>query len=83
MTTAERAAQLSARIHRAMRKAAVTTIDFWHEVVYRNLPDERERGYFWAGHCGELPAQWTTLGDDPFYRLGAELRAIALGNRKP
>lgn len=73
-TPAERAAMLSARIHRRINDGGRPSMfdgEFWKD----EFPQERAA----AAH-GFLDM----AGDEeePFYRLGAELRAIVLGNRE-
>lgn len=78
-TPAERAAALSARIHRNLRKSPDGG---WSRVDHLWSEDEAlEFALGWWCDGPDLDGHLTS--SLPFARLGAELRAIALGNRKP
>lgn len=74
VTPAERAAALAARIHREInREGVMQRIDF------DGLADASDVCFFWHGFDF---GDGSLLRNTPFARLGAELRAIALGNRE-
>jgi len=76
MTAAERAALLSARIHREINAGRTPYVP----AVFKGLLSVgvfREIAAFDAGLMGNHPRD---TADHPFYRLGAELRSICLGN---
>lgn len=67
-TPAERAALLSARIHREINEGRK-----WTLLLSAIEPDDSDK--LCGGYCAD------GVYRNPFARLGAELRAIALGNR--
>jgi len=75
-TPAERAAQLSARIHRGLNHGGIASDnDTWTLFEF----GEFREGWDSFHYYGSPPF---SFDDRPFARLGAELRAIVLGNRE-